>query len=148
MPYALVDLSFGNGFSVQIFSEQLHWSGRSEPVIQFRVRDTQRVPVWTFAVQLTDIVTDGGDGPRNLPFLIARRARASEQSWFEADLLAVQAGGEVGETPPPARNAEDADAASSASSAALRRLYNMPPAAPATVPRPPTAMPPAHLVRP
>ena len=43
MAQALLDVSLGNGFSMQIFSQDLHLSDRSQPVVQFRVRDTQRV---------------------------------------------------------------------------------------------------------
>ena len=87
MPQALVDLSLGNGFSMQVFSQDLHLSGRSQPVVQFRVRDAQRVRVWTFRVQLTDEINDGSDGAQDHPFLSAsRRAPSTEQYWFEADL--------------------------------------------------------------
>ena len=83
-----MDVSLGNGFSMQIFSQDLHLGGRSQPVVQLRVRDTQRVRVWTFRVQLTDAVSDASSQEAHEhPFLnAARRAPSTEQYWFEADL--------------------------------------------------------------
>ena len=60
-----MDLSLGNGYTAQIFSGELHLDGRSQPLIQFRVRDTRRGRVWTFRIQLTDVASIGGDGPQD-----------------------------------------------------------------------------------
>jgi hypothetical protein len=125
MPQALVDVALGHGFSAQIFSGSLHVAGRSQLVIQFRVRDTHRSRVWTFRVQLTDEISDGDDGPRAQPFLSAARHGRYEQARFEADSLAEQT----------------RDALSTILTNALQ-----PEAVGA--PRPPIARPPAHLVRP
>ena len=143
MPQALVDLSLGHGFSAQIFSGPLHLAGRSRPVIQFRVRDSQRQRVWTFRVHLADEVGDGGGGPRDQPFLSAARRPQYEQATFEAEVSNRQAGGG-----PPAGSAADATAASSARLTTLHRQGQMPPSRPVIAPMPPTARPPAHLVRP
>ena len=125
MPQALVDVALGHGFSAQIFSGSLHVAGRSQPVIQFRVRDTQRGRVWTFRVQLTDAISDGGDGPGDQPFLSAARHGQYEQARFKADSLAGQARGTL----------------STILNNALRPQA-------AAAPRQPEARPPAHLVRP
>ena len=127
-------------------------SGRSKSAchtIQFRVRDSQRQRSWTFRVQLSDEIGDGGDGPRDQPFLIAVRRPQYEQATFEAEVSIGQAGGG-----PLAGSAADAAAASSARSTAIadmlthHRQAHMPPSRPVIAPRPPLARPPAHLVRP
>ena len=167
MPQALVDLSLGHGFSAQIFSGSLHLAGQDQHVLRFRVRDSQRQRAWTFRVQLSDEIGDGGDGPRDQPFLSAVRRPQYEQATFEAEVSIGEAGGG-----PLAGNAADAAAASSARSSAivdmltLHRqavllhadghgrhaiadiLTHMPPSRPVIAPRPPIARPPAHLVRP
>ena len=141
MAQALLDVSLGNGFSMQIFSQDLHLSGRSQPVMQFRVRDTQRVRVWTFRVQLTDAVSGGSNREaHDHPFLsAARRAPSTEQYWFEADLSGERTVVVGDATRPQMRGAPRPPQ----TVGALR-----PPAQTVGAPRPPALRPPAHLVRP
>ena len=124
MVQALVDLSLGNGFSLQFFSQDLHLSGRSQPV-------AQRVRVWTFRFQLTDEVSGGSylEAHDHPVVSVARRGPSTEQYWFEADLT----GG---------RTVVVGDATRPQTGGAPR------PAQSGGAPRPPAVRPPAHLVRP
>ena len=125
MPQVLVDVALGNGITAQIFSGSLHLAGRSQPVIQFRVRDTRRGRVWKFRVQLADEIGDEGDGPRDQPFLSAARRPQYEQARFVAEVPAEEAGGALSTILSDAFRPQAASAA-----------------------RPPSGRPPAHLVRP
>jgi hypothetical protein len=172
MAGALLDVSLGNGFSMQIFSQDLHLGARQgarlQLVMQFRVRDTQRVRVWTFRVQLTDVVSEAGSGEAHEhPFLsAARRAPSTEQYWFEANLSNEQTvvigdehrQAQIAPRPPqmvgalqwmrPLTPPQAGGGPRPPQTVETLRRDVATPARTVGAPRPPGLRPPAHLVRP
>ena len=156
----MMDLSLGNGFSMQVFSQDLHLPGPSQPVVQFRVRDTQQVRVWTFQVQLMNEVSSGSHlevHDRHV-ISVSRRGPSSTQYWLESlrdvtgertvvvsDVTRPQTGG----APRPALRDVTGERTVGVGDATRPQTGGAPrPAQSVGGPRPPALRPPAHLVRP